>query len=143
MYLFNRTISVNVCLVGEKTVTVNGIFLDSQHELCITLEADLESYTITSAVGELRRAPHMDCGHTQERIKELVGVNLDRNVRKQIQAAVGLEHGCTHLTDLTLECVKGIVQAKYQLMHLTMQPAEMKAQVEQQLKGSCLHYKMF
>ena len=142
MYLFNRTISVNVCSVGEKTVMVNGVFLDSQHELCITLEADLESYTITSAVGELRRAPHTDCGNTQERVKELVGVNLNRNVRKQIQAAVGLEHGCTHLTDLTLECVKGIVQAKYQLMHLTMQPAEMKVQVEQQLKGSCLHYKM-
>lgn len=141
MYLFNRSISVNVSLIGETTVTVNGVFLDSQHELCITLEADLESYTITVADGELRRAPHTDCKHTQERIKKLVGVNLNSNVRKQIQAAVGLEHGCTHLTDLTLECVKGLIQAKFQLMYRTMQPAEMKLQVEQQLKGSCLHYK--
>lgn len=141
MYLFNRSISVNVSLVGEKTVSVNGVFIDSQHELCITLEADLENYTITSANGELRRTPYTDCGHTQERIKELVGINLNRNVRKQIQSAVGLEHGCTHLTDLTLECVKGFLQAKFQLMRLTMQPAELKAQVEQQLKGNCLHYK--
>lgn len=143
MILFNRSISINVSLVGNKIVAVNGVFLDSQHELCITLEADLESYTITSAVGELRRAPHKDCVHTQDRIKELVGVNLSCNVRKQIQAAVGLEQGCTHFTDLTLECVKGIVQAKYQLMKLTMKEAEMRVRVEQQLNGSCLHYKKY
>jgi hypothetical protein len=143
MYLFNRSISVNVSLKDEKTVKVNGVFLDTQHELCLTLEADLKSYTIISAVGELRRTPHADCGPVSERIKELVGVNLNRNVRKQVQAAVGLEHGCTHLTDLTLECVKGLLQAKYQLMRLTMQPAEMKVQVEQQLKGNCLHYKKY
>ncbi|ODA40157.1 DUF2889 domain-containing protein [Desulfosporosinus sp. BG] len=143
MFLFNRSISINVSLVSNKIVAVNGVFLDSQHELCITLEADLESYTITSADGQLRRAPHKDCVHAQDRIKKLVGVNLNCNVRKQIQAAVGLEQGCTHLTDLTLECVKGIVQAKYQLMKLTMQEEEMKIQVEQQLNGSCLHYKKF
>lgn len=140
MYLFNRSISVNVCLVGEKTLKVNGIFLDSLHELCITLEADLKSYTITSAEGELCRAPHADCGHTKELIKELVGVNLNRNVRKQIQAAVGLEHGCTHLTDLTIECVKGILQAKFQLMKVTMQPSEIEVQLEKHLNGSCLHF---
>lgn len=141
MYLFNRSISINVSLVDEKTFKVNGVFLDTQHELCLTLEADLESFTITSATGELRRTPHEDCGDTKTRVKELVGVNLGSNVRKQVQAAVGLEQGCTHLTDLTLECIKGLIQAKYQLMHRTMQPAEMKLQVEQQLKGSCLHYK--
>lgn len=141
MYLFNRSISVNVRLIGEKTVTVNGVFLDSHHELCLILEADLESNTITSAKGELCRTPHTDCGLTQNRIKELVGVNLNCNVRKQIQAAVGFENGCTHITDLTLECVKGILQAKFQLMHQTMKPAEMMVQLQQHLKGSCLHYK--
>ncbi|MDR3600198.1 MAG: DUF2889 domain-containing protein [Desulfosporosinus sp.] len=141
MYLFNRSISVNVCLEGETTLIVNGVFIDSNHELCITLAADLKSYTITSADGELRRAPHPDCVHTQKLIRELVGVNLNHNVRRQIQAAVGLEHGCTHLTDLTLECVKGLLQAKFQLMHRTMSPAEMTIQAEQKLKGSCLHYK--
>ncbi|SPF32450.1 conserved hypothetical protein [Candidatus Desulfosporosinus infrequens] len=140
MYLFNRSISVNVCLVGEKTFKVNGVFLDSLHELCLTLEVDLKSYTITSAEGELCRAPYTDCGHVRERIKELVGVNLHSNVRKQVQASVGLEHGCTHLTDLTLECVKGILQAKFQLMHHS-EPAERTIQLEQHLKGTCLHYK--
>lgn len=141
MYLFNRSISVNVRSVDNNTVTIEGFFLDSHHELCLTLEVNLGSNTITSAIGELRRVPHTDCGKTQERIKKLVGVNLTRNVRKQIQAAVGLDCGCTHLTDLTLECVKGLVQAKLGLMHAEKQPEEIKVHTEQFLKGSCLHFK--
>lgn len=141
MFLFNRSISINVSLVNEKTIAVNGVFLDSQHELCITLEADLESYTVISAEGEIRRAPHADCGRAQDLITKLIGIDLNHNVRKQIQAAVGLAQGCTHLTDLTIECVKGIVQAKFQLMLRRLPAAEMKVQVEGQLKGTCLHYK--
>ena len=141
MYLFNRTISVNVRSEKENTVTVEGVFLDSLHELCLTLEVDMESYIITSADGKLRRVPHEDCGQTQKLINNLVGVDLNRNVRKQIQAAVGLDYGCTHLTDLTLECIKGLLQAKFQLMHLTMQDEEIRGLLEQYLEGSCLHYK--
>ena len=140
MYLFNRSISVNVRSEDEKTLTVNGFLLDSHHELCITLGVDLESNTITSADGEFRRVPYTDCGQTRKLINNLVGVDLNRNVRKQIQVAVGLKYGCTHLTDLTLECVKGLRQAKFQLMQHTMQEEKIKGLVEQ-LEGSCLHYK--
>ncbi|OLN34006.1 DUF2889 domain-containing protein [Desulfosporosinus metallidurans] len=141
MYLFNRSITVNIRSIDGKSITVDGFFLDSHHELCLTLGVDLESNTITSAEGEFRRAPHSDCGQTQEKIKKLIGVNLNRYVRKQIQAAVGLEQGCTHLTDLTLECVKGIIQAKFRLMHLNMETEDIQPQVQQYLAGSCRHYK--
>ena len=141
MYLFNRSITVNVRSLDGKLMTVDGFFLDSHHELCLTLGVNLESNTITSAEGEFRRAPHSDCGLTQEKIEKLIGVNLNRYVRKQIQAAVGLEHGCTHLTDLTLECVKGIIQAKFRLMHLNMEAKDIQPQVQQYLAGSCQHYK--
>ena len=141
MYLFNRSITVNVRSIDGKSVTVDGFFLDSHHELCITLGVDLESNTITSAEGEFRRAPHSDCWQTQEKINKLIGVNLNRYVRKQIQIAVGLEEGCTHLTDLTLECVKGIIQAKFRLMHLNMQADEIQPQIQQYLAGSCQHFK--
>lgn len=140
MYLFNRSISVNVRSVDDKTITVDGFLLDSHHELCITLGVDLGSNTITAADGEFRRVPHTDCGDTQKLIKNLVGIDLNRSVRKQIQVAVGLNYGCTHLTDLTLECVKGLLQARFRLMHLTMHEEEIKGLVEQYLEGSCLHY---
>ncbi|MHB8073488.1 DUF2889 domain-containing protein [Desulfosporosinus fructosivorans] len=99
----------------KKLLTVDGFFLDSHHELCITLGVDLESNTIVSANGEFLRVPHTDCEQSHNLINNLVGINLDRNVRKQIQRAVGLNYGCTHLTDLTLECVKGLLQAKFSI----------------------------
>jgi len=140
MYLFNRSISVNVRTIDSKTVSVDGVFLDSHHEICMTLEVDIESHTITAATGEFRRYPHKDCVETQERIKRLLGINLNRNVRKQVQTAVGLKNGCTHLTELTLECVKGLMQATYQLMHLTMQEDQVNELIEQFLAGTCFHY---
>ncbi|TGE34010.1 DUF2889 domain-containing protein [Desulfosporosinus sp. Sb-LF] len=141
MNLFNRSISINVQLVDEKSVRVNGCFLDSHHEICLTLGVDIERYTINSATGEFRRAPHTDCEKAQILINSLVGINLNNNVRRQIQKAVGIDYGCTHLVDLTLECVKGLIQAKFQLMHLTMPPEEIRDVVGKYLEGSCLHYK--
>ncbi|AET70985.1 Protein of unknown function (DUF2889) [Desulfosporosinus orientis DSM 765] len=140
MYLFNRSISVNVHSQDLKILRVEGIFIDTHHELCLTLEVDIETYRIVSAQGELRRSPHSDCQETQERIQNLVGINLKKNVRKQILAAVGLKNGCTHITDLTLECVKGVMQATYQLMHKTMEAEQVDELVNQFLAGSCLHY---
>ncbi|MDR3543453.1 MAG: DUF2889 domain-containing protein [Desulfosporosinus sp.] len=112
MYLFNRSISVNVRSIDNKAVTIEGTLLDSYHELYLNLEVNLESNTITSAAGELRRVPYNDCKKTQVQIQNLVGINLALNVRKQIQAAVGLDCGCTHLTDLTLECLKCLANYK-------------------------------
>lgn len=143
MYLFNRSISVNVRSSGMDSLTVDGVFLDSHHELCITMVVDIKSRTITTASGEFRRSPHSDCSETQKRIKRLEGINLNKNVRKQIQTAVGQKDGCTHLTDLTLECVKGLMQASYQLMHLTMREDQVNEFVEKYLEGSCFHYKKF
>lgn len=141
MYLFNRSISVNVRLVDEgTTLMVDGFFLDSHHELCLSIKVNIESNTITSADGDFRRFPHTDCALTKEHIKKLIGINLNKNVRKQIQMAVGLKEGCTHLTDLAIECAKGLMQAQYQFLQLTMREEELNNMVEQFLDGSCLHY---
>lgn len=142
MYLFNRSISVNARLVDKGTVTVDGVFLDSHHELCLTIQVDLESNIITSGDCEFRRVPYTDCVFSKDHIKKLIGANLNKNVRRQIQSAIGLKEGCTHLTDLALECVKGLMQARYQLMHLTMEDEEVTSMVEQYLEGSCRHYKV-
>jgi len=140
MYLFNRSISVNVRSIDTKTVSVDGVFLDTYHELCMTLEVDVESQTITAATGQFCRFPHTDCAETQERIKRLIGTNLNQNVRKQVQTAVGQKNGCTHITELTLECVKGFMQATYKLMNLTMPAEQVDELIEQYLEGNCFHY---
>ncbi|AFQ46441.1 DUF2889 domain-containing protein [Desulfosporosinus meridiei] len=140
LHLFNRSISISVRSKDKDTLTVDGTFIDTHHELCLTLEIEIKTRTITTAMGEFRRAPHTDCAETQKRIPKLVGINLNKNVRRQVQAAVGLKEGCTHITDLTLECVKSLMQASYQLMHLTMREEQITEIVENYLEGSCFHY---
>lgn len=142
MYLFNRSITVNVQTEDYKTAQVNGVFLDSQHEWCLNLSVDLESYVVTKAYGELRRAPHPDCMVVQERVQELVGLKLVHGVRKKIEAAVGKETGCTHLTDLTLECVKGLVQARFNLMERKLPEEDITDYVKDYLKGSCYNFRV-
>ncbi|MDP4127080.1 MAG: DUF2889 domain-containing protein [Bacillota bacterium] len=140
MYLFNRSITVNVRSVDGKILSVDGFFLDSHHEFCLTLGVDLVSNTIVSAECESRRVPHSDCELSKNKIEKLIGVDLNQHVRRQIRAAIGSEQGCTHLTDLALECIKGVIQAKFRLRRMNMQ-AENDIMIQQYLAGTCQHYK--
>lgn len=144
MNLFSRSISVNARLKDKRTVTLDGVFLDSNHEICLSIDVDLERNLIISAEGEFRRVPFTDCAYTKECIDKLIGLNLNGNIRKQIKMAAGLKEGCTHLADLALECVKGLMPARLQLMHLIMGEEEINKIVEnyekEYLEGSCRHY---
>jgi len=84
--------------------------------------------------------PHLDCQDTRELIKNLIGLTIDKGIRRKLQSAVGMENGCTHLFELSLECIKGLIQAKYSLMNLTMPSEQVNAYVEEYLKDSCYHY---
>jgi hypothetical protein len=139
--LFNRTITVSVQTKDEKQVIVDGIFIDSHHELVLSMTVDIVKFKIVDANGALRRAPHEDCLDTSKLLPRLVGIDLNRNVRKQIMAAVGGEHGCTHFDELALECVKGLKQAKFRLMKVSMPKEEVNAQLYDYLKGTCYHFR--
>lgn len=142
MYVFNRSININIQSEDEgESVIVNGVFMDSYHEVSLTLWVDMRDFAITAAEGELRRYPHPDCIVTGNRIKNLVGLKLARGVRKKITEAVGTDAGCTHLADLALECVKALIQAKYSLMHLTLSEEEIQKQTEAYLRGSCYRFR--
>ena len=141
MNVFNRTITVSVQTKDDQHVVVDGIFIDSHHELFLNMTVDIESFKVIAAYGELRRAPHEDCLITGKLTLNLEGIDLTRNVRKQIAAAVGGERGCTHFEELALECVKGFKQARFRLMRLTMPLEEVNTQLNDYLKGSCYHYR--
>lgn len=140
MYLFNRALNINVQSMDGKSMVVDGTFLDSHHEICLTLVVDIATYRITDAQGDLRRTPHTDCVDTRDTIKNLIGLTIDKGIRRKLQSAVGMSHGCTHLFELALECVKGLIQARYSLMNLTMPPEQVTAYVEDYLKDTCYHY---
>lgn len=115
MNLFNRTISVSVKKIDEQHIVVHGVFMDSYHELILSMTVNIESFTVTASQGEFRRAPQEDCLCTTKYTGNLVGIDLSRNVRRQVISAVGGEKGCVHFEELALECVKGVKQAYVRL----------------------------
>jgi hypothetical protein len=139
--IFNRSISVSITTEDKKIATINGIFLDTHHEICITLTADLDTFKILTASGELRRVPHEDCLHCESLIKNLTGLQIGPALNKQIKACVGLESGCAHLADLAMECVKSFIQGKGNVMQQTLSEEEVDLIIGTFLKGSCYHYR--
>lgn len=142
MNIFNRSISVNIITEDKKTATIVGVFLDTYHEICLTLTADLDTFNILTSVGEFRRTPHDDCHQCESLIPNLAGISFGPGIGKRIAAAVGMESGCTHLSDLAMECIKSLFQGKYTLLHLTQHPDETNSQVYAYLKGTCYHYQV-
>lgn len=141
MNLFNRTIAVSVKKIDEQHIVVDGVFMDSRHELVLSMTVNLESYTVTASQGEFRRAPHEDCLSTGKHTGNLVGIDLSRNVRRQVISAVGGEKGCVHFEELALECVKGVKQANVRLKRLSLPEDEVHSQMYNTLEGTCYHFR--
>lgn len=139
--LFNRTITVSVHTQDEKHVIVDGVFIDSNHELVLSMTVNIEDLKVLDSSGELRRAPHQDCLETANWTKSLIGLDLTRNVRKQVIHAVGGEKGCTHFEELALECIKGIKQAMFALMKMKMPFDEVHSKIYEMLEGKCHHFR--
>jgi hypothetical protein len=139
--LFNRAITVSVQSKDDEHLVVNGLFIDSNHELVLRMTVNIESLIVTEAFGEFRRAPHKDCLVTCKAIQNLQGTDLNRSIRRQVVSAVGGEGGCVHLEELSLECIKGIKQAKFSLMRLRMPQEEVHSQIYDLLEGSCHHFR--
>ncbi|MHB8126232.1 MAG: DUF2889 domain-containing protein [Desulfitobacteriaceae bacterium] len=141
MNIFNRSITVNITTEDNRVATIYGIFLDTYHEICLTLTANLDTFQILTASGELRRTPDEECLQCESLIPNLAGLQIGPALNKKIKAAVGLEPGCAHLADLAMECVKSFFQAKFTVMQRTQTTEEIESQVGDYLKGSCYHYR--
>ena len=141
MYVYNRSLNVNVQSGQGEMVLINGVFLDTFHEMCLTLEINLNTLTVIKASGQLKRLPHQDCADVENRIPLLTGLTLRKGVRKQIKQAVGGREGCTHLADLALQCIESLVQARYSIMKEIMTQEEIFTANEQFLQGTCYHFR--
>lgn len=141
MNLFNRTITVSVKKLDDQHVVADGVLIDSNHELLLSMTVNIENFTVTASQGAFHRAPHEDCLSTVNHTINLVGIDLTRNVRRQVISAVGGEKGCVHYEELALECIKGVKQAQYRLMKLSMPEDEAQSQLYDALKGTCFHFR--
>ncbi|MDR3288410.1 MAG: DUF2889 domain-containing protein [Peptococcaceae bacterium] len=146
MNLFNRSITVNVNTADKKILEIAGTFIDSYHELYITLVVDIEQNQIDEARGEMKRTPNEHCFYVEGLIPQLKGISLETGIRKRVLQTVGGSGGCTHLTELVLECIKGAIQGRFKLMELSRPELSLEDLVRtgaSMYKNSCYTYSKY
>jgi hypothetical protein len=146
MNLFNRSINVHVTTEDQKIFVVTGVFTDSYQELSVTLTIDMGENCIINASGEMVRIPDPHCAHAETMIHGLIGISLNKGVRRRVGQAVGGVHGCTHLTELVLECIRGAIQGGFKLMKMNrpeLSQEELVRSIAPIYKDSCYTYAQY
>lgn len=126
--------------VDEHSFKVEGCFLDTLHEIKLTMLVSYPELEVTSAYATMLRTPYPDCPAVQDAASKLSGIKIGPGSRKAIQQAVGHNQGCTHLTDLALDMAKVIIQAKFQLQLREMTTEEWIDDNTSLFARSCHHW---
>ncbi len=137
MIIFNRTKSCSVDETEDGLLEARGTFIDTVHEICLTLYVSKETLEIVKAKADMVRIPHPFCEEAQGQDINLVGVKIGPGARKAVQNAVGHSHGCTHLADLALDMVKALVTTNYRIQQRGKSEEEIIAQYVEELGGTC------
>ncbi len=141
MVLFNRVKTCSVIELNSVLLEVRGVFIDSFHEINLTIHVDHQRMEIVWARAYMLKTPHADCVEAESEGSKLVGIKIGSGVRKAILDAVGHAHGCTHLADLALDAVKAVIQANFKLQYKKqMPPEQLLAKYIDELAGTCHHW---
>ena len=100
--LFSRHKNIAVWQKENGELQAVGSFLDSFHELGITVEMD-KGGRITCFDADFLRAPGRICFGTAQRVQQFVGQSLEQLTRGFIQQSLGGGSGCAHLLDIGQE----------------------------------------
>lgn len=108
--LFNRYKSCQVFRTMDGTLVANGSFVDSFHELGVSMLLDA-SGLITAISGNFIRPPDQICVESEKHLASLPGRFISDMSKKDVIAAVGGAEGCMHLMDIVNEVRKAAAAA--------------------------------
>ena len=105
--LFNRMKS-QILYSNEKGFLLTGHLHDSFHSVAVELELEKEKGLITSARGDILRAPDPVCMESTVYMDKINGTYLQEMDKKKIALLLGGGNGCVHLIDLVTDGAKTI-----------------------------------
>lgn len=97
--LFNRSQGVSIYEETPSGFRIDGVFIDSFHELNVRLMVD-NSGVANQATADYRRAPDKICWNNSRHLEKMVGRCLPQLNKKDIAVLAGGPEGCNHLVDL-------------------------------------------
>ena len=81
------------------------------HHMRLALTIDTR-FNVVDAVGKSLRVPYPGyCEAIEPAYRQLIGLNLLKNFRREVRARLGETRGCTHMTELTNVLPTAAVQA--------------------------------
>jgi hypothetical protein len=108
--LFDRYKSCQVFQTMDGTMVANGSFVDSFHELGVSMLLDAEGL-ITAVSGNFIRPPDQVCVESEKYLASLPGRFVGGLSRKDVAALIGGAEGCVHLMDIVNEVRKAAAAA--------------------------------
>lgn len=145
---FSRSKVVGVERRDKNTFLAHGILDDNIYSMELDVEAKLPLFEIISIEGKMKRVTTEGCEKAIPKLQEAVGMKIGedefaRNVRRIIGRG-----GCTHFSNLLLECCDAIVlSAAYGEWDKAQKKGINKADFKKQmldripvLKDSCMVY---
>lgn len=108
-HLFQRGKSVAVWKDELGGAKVTGSFLDSFHELGLTMDCS-PTGSIIACRGNFLRAPGRICFETAAKAASCVGMKLQDTGKTKLAKCLGGAHGCAHLLDLAHDMSAAVVR---------------------------------
>ncbi len=104
--IYERNINSTVRKISDHELIVSTSLLDLNHSMRVELKIDLKHNLIKEADAEITKAPLQICSYPLQKVKNLVGLKVERGINKRLASLVGGSQGCTHLYELALNAVR-------------------------------------
>lgn len=140
----DRNFTVNYYEKNETTWVVESKLDDLEHEICLTIEMNMETMVITDANIHFDRYPVKHCPMIEEKAKKLVGMKVNRSfVRKAMAHFMGPK-GCPNILTLLNIALPGIIYYYYPHMVRTgrMPREAWEKMIDTDLKNACIGHTM-
>jgi len=146
--MYERNINVSVSKLDEETILTKASLLDLNHNIRVELTVHVPTKAIRDANAVMVKSPFKVCQLTLAKMRNVVGLKIERGVHGELVKALGHAYGCTHLVDLTMEAVRlsanvllGFSRQDEEWRDRKLTDEEFIAQVKPILKNSCLPFK--
>jgi hypothetical protein len=108
--LYGKNSSCTVCRRSDGGLTAIGSFLDSFHEIGVSISMTKDGI-IAECSGNLLRAPDRVCTENQRHLELLPGKKIAGLGKKDVAAVTGGPQGCIHLVDIIYDLGRAVESA--------------------------------
>lgn len=138
--LYARHKALTVTLSGQEEMTAVSSLNDGIHIVEVTLVCRASTAEIISAQAKMIKYPWNLCEVAAKQITLIEGLKIGPGIRSEIERRIGKKKGCTHVVDLAIEAVRGIIQGQYRLRYLPTTREERINMVQSDMEGTCFSY---